>query len=419
MVNQQENELMTRTNAGTPMGEVMRRYWLPAALSTEIPEPDCPPVRIGLLGEKLVIFRDTQGRIGLLSEFCAHRQASLFLGRNEECGLRCVFHGWKYDVEGNCLDMMNESPESNYKDEIKLTAYPTVELAGIIWAYMGPKDRIPPEPKFDFTQAAATHLGVSKNRQECNWLQGLEGGVDTSHVPILHKEFKSQFTKGGYVANSNFAKAGPPKVEVDITDYGYRYVGIRVLSEEEKFVRSYHFVMPFHQIRPALRELGPIMAGHIWVPIDDESSMVWHWSYALEDAAPLTEWKDLDAFARGGPEDWGPDFRGVRNIANDWLIDRQAQKTETFTGIKYLNIQDQAVQESMGPIADRTKDHLAPSDLAIAQLRRMLIQAASTVADGGDPPGVSDTYYKLRAFDRVMPADAQWRDLMLDEMLQI
>ena len=170
MLNHQENELLTRTNAGTPMGSVLRRYWIPAALSTEVPEPDCPPVRVGLLGEKLVAFRDTQGKIGLLSEFCAHRQASLFLGRNEECGLRCVFHGWKYDVEGNCLDMLNESPESNYKDEIKLISYPTVEMAGIIWAYMGPKDRIPPEPKFDFTHVAPAHRGVSKSWQECNWL---------------------------------------------------------------------------------------------------------------------------------------------------------------------------------------------------------------------------------------------------------
>ena len=242
--------------------------------------------------------------------------------------------------------------------------------------------------------------------------------MDTSHVPILHRVMKADSTKGGYKLDSNFAKGSAPKVEVDVTDYGYRYVGIRALPGDEKFVRSYHFVMPFHQIRPSVRKAGPIISGHMWVPIDDENCMVWNWSYSLEDTPALTEWEQIDRSARGGPENQLPGFRSIQNIRNDWFIDREVQKTETYTGIEYINMQDQAIQESMGPIADRTKDHLTPSDLAIAQLRRMLLQAAGTTADGGDPPGLAATYYKLRAFDRVMLADAGWRDVMLAEMLQ-
>ena len=189
MLTREENELVTRTGPGTPMGAVMRRYWMPALLSWELPEPDCPPVRVKLLNEQLVAFRDTNGRLGMLEEFCAHRGVSLWLGRNEECGLRCVFHGWKYDVDGNCVDQMNEPQD--FKDKIHLKAYPTVELGGVIWTYMGPPDKKPPLPKFEWTQAPESHRHVSKVIQECNWLQAFEGGVDTSHDAILHRAFGS------------------------------------------------------------------------------------------------------------------------------------------------------------------------------------------------------------------------------------
>ena len=152
MLPPKENELITRVGPGTPMGNAMRRYWIPACLSWEIAEPDCPPVRVKLLGEDLVAFRDSEGRIGLVDEFCPHRRVSLYFGRNEECGLRCVYHGWKFDVEGNCVDQLNEPPENQFKQHIHLTAYPTVELGGLVWAYLGPADKMPPPPKFAWTQ---------------------------------------------------------------------------------------------------------------------------------------------------------------------------------------------------------------------------------------------------------------------------
>jgi phthalate 4,5-dioxygenase oxygenase subunit len=186
MLPRKENEWLTRVGPATPMGDTLRRYWVPACLSTELAAPDCPPMRVKILGEDLVAFRDSDGRIGLLDEFCPHRRVSLFFGRNEECGLRCVYHGWKFDVEGNCLDQLNEPPEHQFKQHIHITAYPTVEYGGIVWAYMGPADKLPAPPKFAWTQVPETHRHVTKVVQECSWLQALEGGLDTSHAPIMH-----------------------------------------------------------------------------------------------------------------------------------------------------------------------------------------------------------------------------------------
>ena len=417
MITAEENALLTGTDPGTPMGETLRRYWIPALLSSEIPDPDCPPVRVSLLGEKLIAFRDTQGRIGLMEELCAHRRTSLFLGRNEECGLRCVFHGWKYDVNGNCVDMMNEPPETRYKDEIKLVAYPTVEMGGVIWAYMGPSDRMPPHPSFEWANVPEEQSGVSKSWQQCNWLQGLEGGVDTAHVPILHRVLKADSNRSGYKPTSTFAKAGAPVVELDVTEYGFRYAGIRPLGESESFIRTYHYVMPFHQIRPGENTVTPFNVGHMWVPMDDHNCMVYNWGVSIN-GDPLDEWDQIEENLGRAPGDQLSDFSNVRNIDNQWLIDRQVQKTETFTGIEGVNNQDQAVQESMGPIVDRTKEYLTPSDLSIVHLRKLLIQAAGTVADGGDPPGVGTSYVGLRAIDRVLPRGEPWRDSMLKDMYQ-
>ena len=195
VLSRQDNEVLTRTGPGTPMGEVLRRYWLPALMIDELPGPDCPPVRVKLLTEELVAFRDTQGRVGLLEEFCPHRRTSMFLGRNEENGLRCVYHGWKFDVAGNCLDMMNEPEGSDYHTKVKAVSYPTIEMGGLIWAYLGPAGKQPPPPRFEWTQAPESHRLVTKNLQECNWLQALEGGIDTAHAPILHRRITTNTTR--------------------------------------------------------------------------------------------------------------------------------------------------------------------------------------------------------------------------------
>src|SRR5688572_14011007 len=183
---QEQNDQLTRTGRGTLMGDLFRRYWVPALLAEEIAQPDCPPVRVKLLGEKLVAFRDTDGRIGLIDEFCAHRGVSLWFGRNEECGLRCPYHGWKYDVDGNCVDLPSEGADGPMRRRIKLKSYPCIETGGVIWTYMGPADRIPSAPQLEWVRVPAERRYVSKRLQESNYLQALEGGIDSSHVSFLH-----------------------------------------------------------------------------------------------------------------------------------------------------------------------------------------------------------------------------------------
>jgi phenylpropionate dioxygenase-like ring-hydroxylating dioxygenase large terminal subunit len=411
MLAHEENARITRVGVGTPMGQTMRRYWLPALLAWELPAPDGPPVRVRLLGEDLVAFRDTQGRIGLLEEYCPHRRVSLFFGRNEACGLRCVYHGWKFDVDGRCVDMMNEPEELHFKNKVRAIAYPTVEVGGIIWAYMGPPALQPPLPRFAWTQVPATHRHVTKVIQECNWLQALEGGIDTSHAQILHREFTA--TVG---PTSRGARGGAPTVEVDVTSYGYRYAGIYPRPGEVSFVRAYHFVMPFHQLRPSTTDRGnPSVAGHIWVPMDDNTTMAYNWEYSITDE-PLTEEDRLERRLGNGPLAVDQTtFRSKRNRHNHYLLDRQMQKTRNFTGIEGVNTQDRAVQESMGPIVDRSQEHLGPADRAIIQARRLLLQAIDTVQAGGTPRGLEPTYYTLRPAEGVQPRTADWRALLTPE----
>ena len=351
MLPPKENELITRVGPGTPMGNAMRRYWIPACLSSEIAEPDCPPVRVKLLGEDLVAFRDSDGRIGLVDEFCPHRRVSLFFGRNEECGLRCVYHGWKFDVEGNCLDQLNEPPENQFKQHIHLTAYPTVELGGLVWAYLGPADKMPPAPKFAWTQVPESRRHVSKVIEECNWLQALEGGIDTSHAPILHRLLTDNSTRGGIKPSSPFVRGKAPKLVVDVTDYGYLYAGIRPLGDAEVHIRSYHFIMPFHQIRPSRSDFGdaaamPGTSGCRWMTTTPWSTT----GCTRRPTQPLTE-EDRREYGIGN----GPDFvdqttfRSKQNRSNNYGLNREVQRTESYTGIDGINQQDRALQETMGP----------------------------------------------------------------------
>ncbi len=416
MLSREENELLTRIGRGTPMGTTLRRYWIPALLARELPEPDCPPVRVKLLGEELVAFRDTSGRIGLLDEYCPHRRASLFFGRNEECGLRCVYHGWKFDAEGRCVDMMNEPEALHFKEKIRIISYPTVEVADIVWAYLGPAERKPPPPRFAWTQAPPTHRQASKVIQESNWLQGLEGGIDTSHAPILHRLLTADSNRPGIKPTTAFARGKAPTLVVDLTDYGYQYAGIRPLDADSVHIRTYHFVLPFHQIRPSVSDRGlPLVAGHIWVPMDDEHTMVYNWIYSADE--PLTEEDRLERRLGNGPLDVDQTtFRSKRNRENNYLLDRKVQKTESFTGIEGVNTQDRAIQESMGPIIDRTREHLGPADKAIIQARRLLLAAVKTVQEGGNPRGIAPTYYALRATEGVVPREADWRDLLTPDM---
>ena len=272
---------------------------------------------------------------------------------------------------------------------------------------MGPHDRQPAPPKFEYTQAPETHRAVSKVWEACNWLQALEGGIDTSHFTILHRALKRNPLQPGIDVDGPGVRGGAPTLEVDVTDYGYRYFGIRPLGADQQYVRGYHFIMPFTQLRPP----GPGMTqvhGHFWVPIDDENCMVWNFYYGYGDE-PVHDRSMDSGNGYGTHVDAANGFRPTRNRANGWMIDRKMQKTETFTGIDGINQQDRAVQESMGPIVDRTRENLGPADRAVVATRRLLLEAVDTVERNGDPRGTGPEYYEARAAEAVLPRNADWR----------
>jgi phthalate 4,5-dioxygenase oxygenase subunit len=412
MLSREENELVTRVGPGTAMGATMRRYWLPACLTEEVPTPDSPPVRVRLMGEDLIAFRDTSGQVGLLGAYCPHRRAPLFLGRNEECGLRCMYHGWKFDVAGNCVDMPNEPAESTFRFKIHQKAYPCEERGGIVWAYLGPPEKRPPLPGLEWLRAPAGYQHASKTFEECNWLQALEGGVDSSHSSFLHHDRSRPRPQATLQYRG---RSGAPRLEVLTTDYGFTYASIRHLQEEQRnYVRVYHFVMPFYQLRYFEGYHGhPLSQGHIWVPVDDEHTYVYNWICAADDT-PLTPEliHEVEMEAGRGPDDLLPGYVPKRNKGNDYLLDRELQRAGNSIGVRGINTQDFAVQEGMGSIVDRSEEHLGSSDLAIIATRRLLLQAARDVAAGGDPLGVDTSGMRVRPAEMLLPKSTSWAQAM-------
>jgi phthalate 4,5-dioxygenase len=420
MLTPEENERLTRVGPGTPMGTLMRRYWQPALLSEEIREPDGPPVRVRLLGEDLVAFRDTEGKIGLVDAFCPHRRAPMFFGRNEECGLRCVYHGWKFDRDGTCVDMPSEPPDSLFKTKVRIAAYPTHEAGEMIWAYLGPPEFQPPAPDYELLRAPHTHRNVSKTFEQANWLQCLEGGIDTSHSSFVHNEDVTN--SHNTLRNADRA----PRIEVEKTAYGFRYAGIRTRADED-YVRVYHYVMPAQQLRGGVTDLSggkkavPALHGHVWVPIDDETTWVFNWIYSYDPAIPVDREHAIahESYAGRGPDDYLPDsYRLKRNIDNDYLIDRELQRTKTYTGIKGINTQDFALQEGMGPICDRTHEHLGTSDRAIIAARQLLFEGLDAIENGGSPRGTDPhDYSSVRPVDLQIPRGSRWQETLAPELI--
>jgi len=417
VLSQANNERVTRTGPGTPMGAAMRRYWIPAMLSAELPDADSDPVRIKLLGEDLIAFRDSNGRVGLLAHNCPHRGASLFFGRNEEAGLRCVYHGWKFDVDGTCVDMPNEPTESDFRTKVRAVAYPTVERAGVVWTFMGGGDP-PPLQTQEWMRVPAENLDVCKHLGEANWLQLLEGGIDTAHSSFLHRSFG----RSASLDTRTFrARSTAPKLEVITTEYGYTYAGIRSLPDQDRnYVRVYQYVLPFHQMRAFEGYLGhSLISGHIWVPADDETTWVWSWTYTANGEPLPAEVIEAEKKSAGRlASDVVPGtFRFRRNKDNDYLIDRQRQKTVNYTGIDVISAQDQAVQESMGPIYDRSREHLGTSDVAIIAARRLLLEACDDVERGREPLGSRLETISARAAEMLLPQDEHWYAAMRDHLV--
>jgi phthalate 4,5-dioxygenase len=415
----EQNERVTRVGPGTPMGETFRRYWLPVLMSEELAENDGAPKRVRLLGEDLVAFRDTDGRVGLVSAFCPHRRAPMFFGRNEERGLRCVYHGWKFDVAGTCVDMPSEPPDSLFKTKVTIEAYPTHEVGGLVWTYLGPRASAPPPPNFELLRVPRTHRQLSKTYEECNYLQGLEGGIDSSHSRILHH-------KGPGIGFLRDYKGLIPQFDVQKADYGFAYSASRITDDGSNWVRISHYFMPSMHMRCSVQpmlvsERAPhaTMDGHIWVPIDDEHTWVYNYMYSYFPGEPLPHEiaKKIERFNGLGEGDYTPDFRLIRNRSNDYFIDRASQKSKTFTGIDGVNTQDFALQENMGPIVDRTNEHLGTIDVPIIATRQLLLEATNDVAAGRMPRGTDPAASEhVRAADEIIPGTVNWREALKQEM---
>jgi nitrite reductase/ring-hydroxylating ferredoxin subunit len=417
MLTPEDNERICRVGPGTPAGTFFRRYWLPALLSEEVPEDDGAPVRVRLLGEDLIAYRDTTGAVGLVDAFCPHRRAPMFFGRNEDCGLRCVYHGWKFDRNGACVEMPSEPPDSLFKTKVTIGAYPTYEAGGIVWAYLGPREHEPAPPDFELCRAPASHRVATKTLQECNYLQALEGGIDSVHSGFLHCND---------IHDRKLLRNNRCEVEYDLTPYGIAGAAIHPLDGDRIYARTFHFVMPIHSIRGRHTdrrggdETTPTITGQTFVPIDDLSCWLYSYEISSDPARPLSSTFLAERAAMWGRDDGSrlPGYRLTRNIRNDYLVDRALQRSTSYSGMVGMNVQDIALQEGMGAICDRSKEHLAYSDAIIIAQRRLLFAGIDAVARGESPQALDPAVYRaVRGYDRVLPAGADWRDTYRDALV--
>jgi phthalate 4,5-dioxygenase len=418
MSKQNDSDDLVRVGAGTVMGDMMRQYWIPAAMSSEL-ERDGAPMRLVLLGERLIAFRDSSGRVGVMDHRCPHRCASLFLGRNEENGIRCVYHGWKYDAAGNCVDMPNAPPNQDFKHKVKAKAYQVAERNGLIWVYIGARKEAPPLPAIEASLLPEAELQISFVQRECNWLQALEGDIDTSHFGFLHAgnvepdEVPADNLLRWTVTNR------APEFHVTNTSYGTMYCAYRAAEAGQTYWRFANFLFPFWTQTPQ----GPFdrVNTRAWVPMDDTHTMFvsLSWRGSPPSIRPLKNGQMVPGSRLGfdylpNTTDWYGRWRLTQNPSNDWMIDRAAQKSgEIFTGIASIHAQDQAVTESMGAITDHAFENLGPSDLMVARTRRRLLRAARAFdKDGTVPPGVDepDIYTLVRSGDFLADEKIAWRD---------
>ena len=382
MLSKEKNELITRTGPGTPTGELFRRYWIPALQSEEL-EKDGKPKRIKLLGEDLVAFRDTEGKGGLIDERCPHRGTSLYYGINEGCGIRCMYHGWKFDTNGNCTEIPSEAKDGKFRQSIKLKSYPTVEKNGVIWTYMGPKDKQPPFPEFYWMGLPQENILVERVWQECNYLQVMENDVDFVHAAFLHRAHHSQAVEEGILStdlgidpNHPLVKNPPVKQAVEDTNYGKRCIAVGIGNDKENAFMEINYIFPFYTYPP--RFGGEDGMWHAFIPRDDYST--WTWDIQFAHDRPI----DVKAQHERRGLELDENLRKKKNLENEYGQDRELQKSQNFTGIRGIANQDHAATETMGPITDRTNEHLGTSDLPVIQIRRLLFQQIDAIQKGED-----------------------------------
>jgi phthalate 4,5-dioxygenase oxygenase subunit len=408
MLSHEENELVTRVENGAPAGNLMKRYWLPALLADEVAEPGGTPVRVKLVGENLVAFRDTNGKLGLLDAACPHRLASLALGRNEEGGLRCIYHGWKFGADGRCQEMPTEPEGFGFAGRTSVRSYPVREGGGVIWTYIGPPELEPPFPAIDFTGMRRDQLAPIKFIERTNYLQAMEGAIDSAHSWFLHRG-----TVKDWKHRTSISLDVSPRLEAEDTAYGFRYAAIRRTikdPERERFVRVTNVVLPITVLVPRSLDPSTNPLVQIFVPMDDRTTM--HYSIFFSgDGRPVDEraWREEMFCVPGVHID--KNFEFEINEANWWNQDRARMKDESYTGIDGFPRQDLACQESMGAIVDRSREHLGTSDVAIIRLRRRQIENIRGVMSGKAPIGTDPSidYPHLRSEQRIQTVDEPWQ----------
>lgn len=427
MLSREDNVLLTHAGPDTPMGQYMRRFWMPVLLSRELPEPDCPPKKVKVMNEDLLAFRDSEGRVGLVDPVCPHRGANLFYGRNEKCGLRCVFHGLKFDVNGQCVDIPI-APEGTNRERLRIKAYPTREWGDMIWTYMGPKDLMPELPMLEFGLVPPSHRYVSKKWQDCNWVQCLEGAIDTAHFSFLHMviadsdekayEMLSHAAIGAQGTKNDrirWVRDDPmPKFEVIPTRVGLTIAGARKADDDNRYWRIAQFMAPNHALVPSAFP-GENYHGQTWMPVSDGSG--WIFTYTWNPDRPLTE-DEIAACRRGHTvhAEVDENYVPLRTLSNDYLIDRKDQKLHSYTGIQGVSEQDAAIQDSQGAIADRTRDNLFPTDVGVVRFRRYMLEAVKALRDQDKAPeGAAQAHgYALRSGGWVAPEGRPLSDVMVE-----
>ncbi|MEX3959374.1 Rieske 2Fe-2S domain-containing protein [Trinickia sp. EG282A] len=414
MLTVQENELLCRVEGDAPMGKLMRRHWTPVCLIEEVSEPDGAPVKARVLGEDLVVFRDTERRVGVMDEYCPHRRASLVYGRNEDCGLRCLYHGWKMDVAGNVIEMVSEPAASTMNQKVKHKAYQTKEWGGMIWAYMGPQDAIPEFVPPPWAPTAETRVTIAKALLPCNWAQVLEGAIDSAHSSSLHSsDFVPARVDGAEATDKNWLRPSTdkaPRLQVERTSYGFRYAAIRrpiFNANTHEYVRSTVFVAPATVLIPPNNLYN---VANVNVPMDDENTAFYFIAWGDPKTTPETEtWRKFLCQQVG--VDLDERYRPLRNHENRFWQDREAMKAGNFTGIKGFPNQDIAMWVTMGPIANRSDERLGASDLAIVEFRKRMLEALREFDNGASAIGTAElaASQTVCSFQAVIPKEVDWR----------
>ena len=415
MLTQEENKLLTEVTNKSPMERLMRSHWVPVCLSEELPENDGTPLLVEVFGCRYVAFRDTNGKVGLVDELCPHRHASLLFGRNENCGITCLYHGWKFDVDGNCTDMPSEPAGSELIKKVKHNAYPTNESGAFVWAWLGEQEEITVFQRPAFAPTDDTQVSVTKIRIPANWAQIMEGQIDSSHSSSLHSSDMVPARVDGAAADDKAwyrpSTDRSPRLLVERTDYGFHYAALRNPMKQaaiDDYFRITEYIAPFTCLIPPNSSYNVTT---IVVPIDDHNSIL-NFIASGKDSCPSTdEWRKFNHSVVG--VDLDENWISKRQLHNKFLQDRDLMKAGNFTGVPGIPNQDIIMWVSMGPIVDRTTDRLAASDLAVVEFRKLMVDAAKAMHQTGKALGSKSEVQQtqIRSYEGVHSKDTDWKAL--------